>query len=101
MGIPLQEPRFSTIGKVVALHDADSMIPFLRSDQLALHTGRDLKSLYTEDGNILLFAGTQHGQEIMFQSGIPLRNFIDYRKWKILEYLKHPALDVCRVYCFG
>jgi glucose/arabinose dehydrogenase len=63
-------------GKVVALHDADSMIPFLRSDQVALNTGRDLKKLYTE-GDILLFTGTQHGQEIMFQSDIPLRNFID------------------------
>lgn len=63
-------------GKVVALHDADSMIPFLRSDQIALNTGRDLKKLYTE-GDILLFTGTQHGQEIMFESHIPLKNFID------------------------
>jgi hypothetical protein len=74
--LPLQLQVF-TIGKVIALNDADSMIPFLRSDQLALHTGRDLKSLYTQDGNILLLAGTQHSQEIMFQSGIPLKNFID------------------------
>ena len=65
------------VGKVVALNDADSMISFLRSDQIALHTGRDLKKLYSQDGNILLFAGTQHSQEIMFQSGIPLKTFID------------------------
>lgn len=62
--------------KVVALHDADSMIPFLRSDQIAINTGRDLKKLYN-GGDILLFTGTQHGQEIMFESGIPLRKFID------------------------
>jgi aldose sugar dehydrogenase len=64
------------IGKIVALHDADSTTPYLRSDQIALNTGRDLKKLYTE-GDILLFTGTQHGQEIMFESGIPLKNFID------------------------
>ena len=62
--------------KVIALHDAGSIIPFLRSDQIALDTGRELKKLYTE-GNILLFTGTQHGQEIMFESGIPLKNFVD------------------------
>ena len=69
-------PQISNIGKVVALNDTDSMIPFARSDQIALDTGRDLKKLYTESGNILLFAGTQHSQEIMFGSGLPLKNFI-------------------------
>jgi hypothetical protein len=65
------------IGMVVALNDTDSMIISLRSDQIALHTGSDLKKIYSQDGDILLFAGTQHSQEIMFESGIPLKNFID------------------------
>lgn len=65
------------VHKVVALNDPDSMIPFLRSDQLALHTGTALKKLYARDGDVLLFAAPQHSQEIMFQSGIPLKNFID------------------------
>ena len=62
---------------VVALNDTDSMITSLRSDQIALHTGSDLKKIYSQDGNILLFAGTAHSQEMMFESGIPLKNFID------------------------
>jgi hypothetical protein len=65
------------IGMVVALNDTDSMITSLRSDQIALHTGSELKKIYSQDGDILLFAGTQHSQEIMFKSGIPLKNFID------------------------
>jgi len=65
------------IGMVVALNDTDSMIISLRSDQIALHTGSDLKKIYSQNGDILLFAGTQHSQEIMFESGIPLKNFID------------------------
>jgi len=65
------------VQKVVALNDPDSMIPFLRSDQLALHTGTALKKVYDRDGNILLFAAPQHSQEIMFRSRIPLKNFID------------------------
>ena len=65
------------IGMVVALNDTDSMITSLRSDQIALHTGSDLKKIYSQDGNILLFAGTEHSQEIMFESGIPLKKFID------------------------
>jgi hypothetical protein len=65
------------LGMVVALNDTDSMITSLRSDQIALHTGSDLKKIYSQDGNILLFAGTEHSQEIMFLSGIPLKNFID------------------------
>jgi len=65
------------LGMVVALNDTDSIITSLRSDQIALHTGSDLKKIYSQDGNILLFAGTEHSQEIKFLSGIPLKNFID------------------------
>lgn len=87
--------------KVVALNDPDSMIPFLKSDQLALRTGVDLKKMYAQDGNILLLAAPQHSQEIMFQSRIPLKNFIDIgsgkywntsltNPWTYAEYI---ALD--------
>ena len=86
------------IGMVVALNDTDSIITSLKSDQIALHTGSDFKKIYSGDGNILLFAGTQHSQEIMFESGIPLKNFIDSgsgnywntsltRPWTYAEYI--------------
>ena len=89
------------VHKVVALNDPDSMIPFLKSDQLALHTGTALKRMYARDGNILLFAAPQHSQEIMFQSEIPLKNFIDIGSGKYWNtslsspwtYAKYIVLD--------
>jgi hypothetical protein len=75
------------------------MVTSLRSDYIALHTGSALKKIYSQDGsNILLFAGPQHCQEIMFESGIPLKNFIDSgsgnywntsltRPWTYAEYI--------------
>lgn len=75
------------VRKVVAMHDTFSESPFDQGSQRAFGTGKALKQLYTQ-GNILLFTESQHGQEIMLKSDLPLKNFIDIGSGKYWDTSK-------------
>lgn len=75
------------VGKVIAMHDTYSELPFEKQSQIAFDTGKALKQLYT-GGNILLFTESQHGQLIMLKSDLPLKDFIDIGSGKYWDTSK-------------
>ena len=83
--IPLQDQTFD-LDKAVALKDR-GLIPFQAHHTMAFDAGKSLGKLY-EGGDIVSFTSTQYSDEIMYFSGIPLRNFIDIsagEKWDVSE----------------
>jgi hypothetical protein len=65
------------VGKATAMNDGYSLLPFGKRFQFSLETGKVIGSLYNNRGHILLFTTVQNGEEIVLESGIPLKNFID------------------------
>ena len=65
-------------GETTAMNDRYAMLPFVKRFQFALNTGKVLGSIYTGNAaQIVLFAPSQVGQEIMLESGLPLKLFIN------------------------
>ncbi|MGB6530836.1 MAG: hypothetical protein WBF33_22240 [Candidatus Nitrosopolaris sp.] len=53
------------------------LLPFRNVDQVTYETGKVAGKLYNGTGNIVLFTPNQVGQQLMFASGLHLKNFID------------------------
>jgi hypothetical protein len=65
------------IGKTTVLNDRYALLPFLKHFKFAFYTAKILNSKYSDKGaRIVLFTPSQSGQQIMLESGIPLKNFI-------------------------
>jgi hypothetical protein len=63
--------------KTTVLNDRYALLPFLKYFQFAFDTGETLRKLHSDNKLIVLFTTSQGGQQIMLESGIPLKNFID------------------------
>ena len=64
------------VGKTTAMADT-VLLPFRKVDQVTYETGKVVGKLYNGTGNIVLFTPNQVGQQLMFASGLHLKNFID------------------------
>jgi hypothetical protein len=64
------------VGKTTAMADT-ALLPFRKVDQVTYETGKVVGKLYNGTGNIVLFTPNQIGQQLMFASGLQLKNFID------------------------
>jgi hypothetical protein len=64
------------VGKNVALSDTAALLPFNELFKISLDTGKKLGKIYDE-GKVAIISYDQFGQQIMWSSGIPLKNFID------------------------
>ena len=64
------------VGKTTAMADT-ALLPFRKVDQVTYETGKVVGKLYNGTGNIVLFTPNQVGQQLMFASGLHLKNFID------------------------
>jgi 4-amino-4-deoxy-L-arabinose transferase-like glycosyltransferase len=77
----LATPAFSG---VITLSDAKGGYS-VKENQLAVHTGEALKSLYDGNGSIMILTGSGLEHRVMITSGIALRNFdeiIEPSTWK-------------------
>ena len=54
-----------------------ALLPFRKVDHVTYETGKAVGKLYNGTGNIVLFTPNQVGQQLMFASGLHLKNFID------------------------
>ena len=66
------------IGRATALNDRFVLLPFSKQFQFAIDTGDALRKLTSDKrALIVLFTPSQNGQEIILESGLPVKNFID------------------------
>jgi len=66
------------IGKATVLSDRYALFPFLKHVRFAFDTGDALRILLGDKrGQIVLFTPSQSGQQIILESGLPLKSFID------------------------
>jgi hypothetical protein len=69
------DQRFE-VGKTTAMAD-NVLLPFSVEQQATHETGNQIGKLYDGTGKIVLFTTNEIGQQFMFASEIPLKNFID------------------------
>jgi hypothetical protein len=65
------------LGKTTAMNDRFALLPFTNKSQAAFEIGQTLSRMTTGGKPILLFTPSQESQEIMLESGIQLKDFID------------------------
>ena len=65
------------VGYTTAMNDRYTLLPFVKEFQLAFAAGKTLGSMYNGNGQIVLFTPSQSGQEIMFESGLSMKHFIN------------------------
>jgi 4-amino-4-deoxy-L-arabinose transferase-like glycosyltransferase len=79
------EGQFFDPSTTVAMSGA--VLPFQEQFQVALATGREIGTLFSQ-GAIVLFTPSNEGQQMMITSGLPLKDFIDVNAghyWNVSE----------------